>query len=118
MLRLLADENLNDHVFRTARRCVREIDVVRARDVGLSGADDPTVLAWAASERRLVISNDRRTMSPYAYDRIAEGKPMPGLLIVRPGFTVAELVDDLLVLASQFQQDDFDGQVRWVPLSM
>lgn len=45
MLRLLADENLDGNIARGVMRRVRGADVVRVQDVGLTGADDPTVLA-------------------------------------------------------------------------
>ena len=44
MLRLAADENFNNDVLRGLIRRSPRLDVVRVQDVGLSGADDPTVL--------------------------------------------------------------------------
>jgi hypothetical protein len=48
MLQLLADENFNNNIVRGLPRRAPEIDIVRVQDVGLSGANDPTLLAWAA----------------------------------------------------------------------
>lgn len=48
VLRWLADENLNNDILRALFRIKRDIDIVRAQDVGLTGANDETVLAWAA----------------------------------------------------------------------
>ena len=48
MLRLAADENLNDNIIRGLLRRRPDVDIMRVRDAGLSGADDPTVLEWAA----------------------------------------------------------------------
>jgi predicted nuclease of predicted toxin-antitoxin system len=50
MLRLLADENLNGNIVRGIRRRIDGLDLVRVQDLGLTGADDPTVLAWAAEQ--------------------------------------------------------------------
>jgi predicted nuclease of predicted toxin-antitoxin system len=50
VIRLLADENLNNNIVRGVRLRQPNIDLVRVQDVGLSGADDPTVLAWAAEQ--------------------------------------------------------------------
>ena len=52
MLRLAADENFNNNVIRGLLRRVPALDIVRIQDVGLSGADDPSVLEWAALEGR------------------------------------------------------------------
>jgi hypothetical protein len=47
MLRLAADENFNNDIVRGLLRREPGLDIVRIQDVGLSGADDPTVLEWA-----------------------------------------------------------------------
>lgn len=44
MFRLLADENLNNNIFRALLRQKPDLDIVRVQDVNLSGADDPTIL--------------------------------------------------------------------------
>jgi hypothetical protein len=44
MLRLAADENFNNNILRGLLRRHPGLDVFRIQDVGLSGADDPTVL--------------------------------------------------------------------------
>ncbi len=48
MLRLVADENFNGDIVRALFLRRPDLDVVRVQDVGLAGADDPRVLAWAA----------------------------------------------------------------------
>jgi predicted nuclease of predicted toxin-antitoxin system len=58
MLRLLADENFNGSIIRGLLRRQPEMDVVRVQDVGLSGADDRLVLAWAANEGRVLLTHD------------------------------------------------------------
>ena len=48
MISLLAEEKLDGNIVRGVLRRVRSVDIVRVQDTGLTGADDPTVLAWAA----------------------------------------------------------------------
>jgi len=50
MLRLAADENFNNDIVRGLLRRKPDLDIVRVQDVGLSGADDPTILEWAAQK--------------------------------------------------------------------
>lgn len=54
------------------------LDLVRVQDVGLQSADDRVVLARAADEGRIVITDDRSTLSGFAYERVAAGQSMPG----------------------------------------
>lgn len=48
MVRFLADENFNNQIVRGILRRNPNVDIVRVQDMGLSEADDPTVLEWAA----------------------------------------------------------------------
>ena len=61
MLRLAADENFNNNIVRGLLRQRPGLDIVRIQDVGLSGADDPTVLEWAAQEGRVLLTHDAST---------------------------------------------------------
>jgi predicted nuclease of predicted toxin-antitoxin system len=58
MLRFLADENFNTNVVRGLLRRQPDLDIVRVQDVGLSGADDPTLLAWAAQHGRIILHTE------------------------------------------------------------
>jgi len=58
------------------------LDIVRVQDAELSGADDPTLLQWAADEGRIVLTHDVSTMTKYAYERVEAGQPMPGVFEV------------------------------------
>ena len=61
MLLLAADENFNNDIVRGLLRRKPDLDIVRLQDVDLSGADDPTVLEWAAQENRVLLTHDVTT---------------------------------------------------------
>jgi hypothetical protein len=52
---------------------VPDVDIIRAQDAGLSGRDDPTILEWAASSERVLLTHDVSTMTRYALDRVRVG---------------------------------------------
>jgi predicted nuclease of predicted toxin-antitoxin system len=83
MLRLAADENFNAGIVRGLLRRLPGLDIVRVQDVGLSGADDPAVLEWAAREGRIVLTHDMSTLVSLALERVAIGQPMPGVFAAR-----------------------------------
>jgi hypothetical protein len=68
MLPMAADENFNNEILRGLRRRDPSLDIVRVQDAGLSGADDPTVLEWAASQQRVLLTHDVSTMTAHAYE--------------------------------------------------
>jgi hypothetical protein len=116
MLLLAADENFNRNIVRGLRRRQADIDIVRIQDVGLAGADDPTVLAWAAQEGRVLLTHDISTITHYAYERVREGKPMPGVFEVSRGLPIGRVIDDLLLLTGYSLDGEWEGQVRYLPL--
>src|SRR5438874_2281576 len=74
MIRLAADENFNNDILRGIQRRDPTADIVRIQEAGLSGADDPTVLEWAAQEGRVLLTHDVATMTRYAYERVRAGQ--------------------------------------------
>ena len=116
MLRLVADENLNNSIVRGLLRRQPELDIVRIQDVGLSGADDPTVLEWAAKEGRVLLTHDVSTITRYAYERVRAGQPMPGVFEVGRNVPIGRAIEDILLLAEYSFDDEWEGQVRYLPL--
>lgn len=115
MLRFLAEENLNNNIVRDLRLRAPALDLVRVQDVGLIGVDDPAILAWAASAQRVVMTHDVSTMIRYAHDRVAAGRPMPGVVEVVVGARLATVIDDLILLATASRDGEWEGQVLYVP---
>jgi len=116
MLRLALDENFNNDIVRGLLRRRPEIDLVRVQDVGLSGADDPTILAWAAQEGRVLLTHDVSTVTRYAYDRVQAGKPMPGVFEVSRSAAIGAAIEDILLIVECSLEGEWEGQVRYLPL--
>jgi len=116
MLRFAADENFNGDIVRGLLRRNPKLDIVRVQDVGLSGADDPTVLEWAADRRRIVVTHDISTLAKHAFDRVAAGQPMPGVFEVKSTVPIGQTIDDLILLAECSLEGEWEGQVRFLPL--
>jgi hypothetical protein len=116
MLRFAADENFNNDILRGLIRRNADLDIVRIQDVGLSGQDDPTVLEWAAQEKRVLLTHDVSPITDYAYQRVKEGKPMPGVFEVGRGVSIGKAIEDILLLAEYSLEDEWEGQIRYLPL--
>src|SRR5882724_12035235 len=80
MLRLASDADVHGEIVRGLRRRHTDIDLLRVQDALSEGTPDPAILAWAAAENRILITNDRNTMVGFASQRVAAGEPMPGLI--------------------------------------
>lgn len=115
MLRFAADENFNEDIVRGLLRRRPDLDIVRVRDVGLSGADDPT-LEWAAQEGRVLLTHDVTTMTEHAYGRVHAGRPMPGVFEVSRSVSIGRAIADILLLAEYSLPGEWEGQMRYLPL--
>ena len=116
MLRLAADGNFNNDIVRGLLRREAGLDIARVQDAGLSGADDPAVLDWAAKEGRVLLTHDVNTITRYAYERVQSGKPMPGVFQVSRKVPIKSAIEDIYLLAECSQEGEWEGQVRYVPL--
>ena len=74
------------------------------------------ILAWAAREGRVLLTHDAATMARYAYERIARGEPMPGVVEVDQCLPVGTVIEDLILLAECSLPGEWEGQVRYLPL--
>jgi hypothetical protein len=115
MLRLAADENVDAKIVRGLRRRNPWLDIVRVQEAGLEGADDPTVLDWAAREGRILVTHDIATISAPAYARVLAGLPMPGVFKIRPHLSKGQIIEELLLLVEASEEGEWEGQVFYIP---
>src|SRR6476660_9171194 len=111
MLRFAADENLDGAIVRGVLRRKPDLDIVRIQDAGLSGKDDPTVLDWAAQAGRILVTHDVTTITHFAYDRIRAGRSMPGVFEINLNGAIAQIIEDILLLAECSLDGEYEGQV-------
>lgn len=116
MLRLIADENFNNNIVRGLLRRKADLDIVRAQDVALAGVDDPTILQWAAQQNRVLLTHDVSTITKYPYARIEAGQAMPGGFEVSRTAPIGPVIEDILLLAECSLEDEWAGQIRYLPL--
>lgn len=115
MLRFVADEDFDNKVLRAVKVLEPGLDIVRVQDV-IPGAKDPEVLEWAAQNGRILLSHDVNTLTALAYQRVVEGKPMPGVFMVPKGHELQVIAEDILLVAASSEAGEYEGQVRYLPL--
>lgn len=116
MLKLLADENFDNTIVRGLLRRRASIDLVRVQDVGLSGEDDPTILAWAGEENRILLTHDVATITRFAYERVVQGLSMPGVIEVSTDAQVGQVIEDILTVIDCSLEGELAGQIQYLPL--
>lgn len=106
-VRFLTDENVANSLVFGLRRRVDGADIVRVHDVGLRTLDDPTILAWAADNSRLLVSHDVKTIPTLAYEQVIAGLPMPGVFVLRSTMPIAVAIDELELIAEASEADEW-----------
>jgi predicted nuclease of predicted toxin-antitoxin system len=116
MIRFLLDENFNGKIARGLRARNQEIDMIRVQDTEIYGADDAKVLEWATREGRILLTHDIETMTKYASERISQGLPMSGVILVRDILPIAQVIDDLLVIWGASEPSEWENRIDFLPL--
>lgn len=116
MLSLFVDQDLDHDILRGLLRRIPRLDAVTAFEVGMSEKDDRELLIWAAHEGRVVITHDRRTMPGHAGDLMSEGKDIAGLFVVPRSLPLHQVLDDLELLVTCSEGDEWVNVVRYLPL--
>jgi Domain of unknown function (DUF5615) len=114
-LRFLTDEDFDNDILRALLQRLPDLDVIRAQDVGLTRTADPAILEWAAAQGRILLTHDVTTMKPYAYDRVANGLPMPGVFVVSQIKPLGLSIEHLVLLAECSLEGEWEGRVRQAP---
>lgn len=114
----LLDENMPHALREALRRVEPAVDV---RVMGEAGCppletEDLELLAWIERENRILISRNRRTMPQHFATHLQAGAHVPGILMVSEDFSMAELVDDLLLIWSASEADEWRDQLIYLPL--
>lgn len=115
-VKYLFDEDFNGRIVRGVRRRTSTLDTITVQEAGLSDASDPAVLEWAATEGRVVVSHDHRTMRACAEERLRAALPMAGLVLVRQGDPLGETIDDLVLIGETTAAEEWEGKIVFLPL--
>ena len=116
MLRLASDADVHGDIIRGLRRRMPNVDLVRTQEILPMGTPDPEVLAWAAAEDRVLITNDRNTMVGFAYERVSADETMPGLIVTTNEQSLGSSIDDILNIVSKPEGWVREQMVVYLPL--
>ena len=111
MLRLASDADVHGEILNGLRRRLPEINLVRVQDALPERTPDLQVLAWAAAENRVLITNDRNTMIGFAYQRLAAGALVPGLITTTNEQSIGSAIEDILLIAEYMPEEEIRNQV-------
>ena len=116
--RFLLDENMPHAVREALHRAEPAVDV---RVMGERGTppleiEDPILLAWLEREGWILLTRNRRTMPTHFAAHLEAGGHVPGILMVGEDFSVAQLVEDLLLIWSATEAEEWQDRLIYLPM--
>jgi hypothetical protein len=81
----------------------------------LKGLSDSEVLRIAGSSGRVLVSQDRRTM-PAHFARYSAGAESPGVILLREAIPISTAIDELVLIWSASEAEEWIGRLVWIPL--
>lgn len=114
-VRFQADADLNQTIVLALVRREPGVDFQTATAANLAGLDDPAVLALAAHDGRVLITHDQSTM-PEHFAQFIATHTSPGLLIVPQHIQPVTVVEELLLIWSVSEADEWHDRIVYLPL--
>jgi hypothetical protein len=92
------------------------IDAVDVGDVSTLplGSKDPDILLWAERNDRILVSQDYK-MPTHLANHLRAGRHSPGVLLLRRGSPVADVVDTLAIIAHAGEPADCLDTFLYIP---
>ncbi|MBM3832499.1 MAG: hypothetical protein FJ403_04345 [Verrucomicrobia bacterium] len=116
MVRILFDENIDRRIIGGLRRRISGLDSLTVQEAGLRRRLDVEILAFAASEERVVITHDVNTLIKDAKERISAELPTLGVFIVPAQMPIGAAIEELHFALAASNPEDFYGTLTYVPL--
>lgn len=114
-IRFQADADFNETILLAAIRREPSLDFQTAPVGGIIGLADPDVLARAASERRILVTHDLRTM-PRHFAEFTAKRASAGVVIVPQSMPTNVVVEDLLLIHAATEADEWTNRLVFLPV--
>src|SRR5688500_10944591 len=114
-IRFSADADLSHLIVAALKRREPGVDFQTAREAGIEVLPDPQVLEVAARLGRVLVTHDRRSMHRHFGD-FTQRYTSPGVFVVSQSFPPAEAAEELLLIWSATEAEEWVGRICALPL--
>ena len=118
-MRYLLDEHIAPAFRAQLLRAAPGLEVWIIGDPGAPtlGTHDPAILTWCEANGFILITNNRRSMPRHLAAHLALGRHLPGILVVNPGLSMGDLIDELVLIAGASDADEYRDLILYLPLT-
>ena len=116
-IRFLIDEDTS-HIIRDGlqqRQPSIEVRVIGGEGAPSIGTQDEEILEFLEREAYVLISSNRSTMPVHLQAYLQKGGHIPGILLLRPGFSYRQILDALELIWFASTPEDLQDQLTHIP---
>jgi len=117
-IRFLLDENVHPLYRTELLKRERTMVVWRVGMVGVPprGTPDPDILDWCEKHAFILVTNNRASMPPHLTDHLAQGRHIPGILVLNDKMSVNETLEELLLIWAASTENEYADKMLYLPL--
>ncbi len=118
VIKYLLDENLPPMYREQLLEWQPDLVVVAIGDENVppKGTKDPEILRWIEDNGFIIVTNNRSSMPVHLAEILAEGRHVPGILVLRPSANIGLVIEDFIAIAGASFEDEYRDQIAYIPL--
>jgi hypothetical protein len=115
VIRYLADASLRHSIVLGCRRRELTLDFQSAAEARLEGLPDPAVLAIAAANGRILVTQDFQTMPLHFGNLLAQGRHSPGVLLISQRRATSAAIEALIPIWEASEESEWADRIVEIP---
>lgn len=118
-IRFLLDENVDPLYRQELLRREPAMVVWRVGDISAppDSTLDPDILIWCEQQSFILVTNNRKSMPLHLQDHLAQGRKIPGILVMNPKMSVGETLEELLLIWGASEGEEYYDRISFLPVS-
>jgi hypothetical protein len=81
------------------------------------GSLDQQILAWCEEHGFLLVTNNRKSMPRHLAEHLAQGRHIPGILVISLEAGIGQIVAELALIAGASQADEYQDMMLYLPIT-
>lgn len=114
-IRFLADENFRFPIVQGIRRIQPQIDILTAREANILGLPDLQVIVHAATDHRILLTHDVRTMGTHFATFLASGQHSPRIFFVMHVRPIGDVITTIHLIWQASEPEEWIDRYEPLP---
>lgn len=117
-IRFLLDENIDPLYRQELLRRESSLVVWKVGDVSAppDSTLDPDILIWCEQYSFILVTNNRKSMPSHLQNHLAQGRHIPGILVLNDKMSVNETLEELLLIWAASAENEYADKMLYLPL--